>query len=146
MLNINSFFCLAKSNFFKTFLQNKIVKLFFLGQFIRTHSIFLYTVPLTNSGIVQSANFFQRFLNSLCVFWKYAKRVLSQSQNKPKVLHLVIVLEAFKPTWRGQKTEPFSANFRPKPKKIQILNHLSIYYRAAKNLLMLLFLSGTSHI
>jgi hypothetical protein len=24
----------------------------------------------------------------------------------------------------GHKTEPISANFRPKPKKIQILNHL----------------------
>jgi len=30
------------------------------------------------------------------------------------------------------KTEPIPANFRPKPKKFQILNHHSIHYRIGK--------------
>jgi hypothetical protein len=61
---------------------------------------------------------------------KYAKSVLSCTEN---------MLKAFKPIKRipqeyfavcgeyaeRHKTEPISANFRSKPKKIQILNHHS---------------------
>ncbi len=126
MLNFNTFApssinsINAESNFFWRFQKNKSCNLFFLEFSIL---FFQNSLPLKSLGTVESANFFQRILSSLCVFQEYDKSV-HQSREYAD----------------GSRTESISVNCRSKPNRTSILNHLPIQNRMGKNHLTLLSL------
>ncbi len=71
------------------------------------------------------------------VFSEYAKSILACTENTLNAFKCIrkIRLEYFvvyREYADRHKTEPISANIRPKPKKIQILNHHSIHDRIGK--------------